>query len=75
MNLSGKTLNIEGKDIYCPPFPIYYIKSFGYVVDIETKSADAHSSFTSCTATYKELWKLTGKGIKLVRRVRNGREG
>lgn len=73
--IPGSTLNIDGKDIYCPSAPLYVVKSGGYVVDISLDHYAAETSFDNLGMYDRELWCLSTKGHwGLLRRMHNGKE-
>jgi hypothetical protein len=68
-------LNIDGKEVAAPNPPIYYVKSFGKVIDILLNHSDANNSFEQASPTDKELWRLNDKGLwSLLRRVSYGKD-
>lgn len=69
------TLLIGDKLIPCPNPPLFYVKSFGHVVDIKLTHAEANHSFESNVSSYGEIWKLDEKGIiRCIRRMVNGKD-
>jgi hypothetical protein len=74
-SVAGQRLYIEGKDVQCPPAPLFFIKSFGHVIDIHRERVSAHESFDRCIGSERELWELDRRhNWKMLRRMSNGIE-
>jgi hypothetical protein len=74
--VAGKRLSIEGKEVMCPPAPLFMVKAFGQVVNIvQQDRAQAHASFDQLASMDRELWELDRKHMwRLVRRMFGGME-
>jgi hypothetical protein len=75
MIIAGQRIMVEGKEIRCPSAPLYYLKSFGTVIEMSQDHYAISNLFDHCVSNDRELWRLTEKGHwQLLRRSVAGKE-
>lgn len=54
---------IPAEFVYDPLRPVYMVKSYGRVIDMEFNHARAVLSYDKAYAPQKELWMVNGRGM------------
>jgi hypothetical protein len=73
--IAGQVLLVEGKEVRCPPAPLFKVISNGITIDIDPSHYNATCTFDAAVGNERELWKMDTKGSwHLLRKTFCGKE-